>query len=214
MLAFAIVALGCASSQPPAKTAARPTAPVAKPTPAPDTVSSSIKMGNIQITYAHPGDYLQSLAVTKYWGASVLETRQKNGRSYSVVRFVGGDPIWAIENQSPTEGSLLGHLPGSGRPDALKSITYGHLPDYFDQEAPSYGSPEPLEPNKYYVFSVTRGSGAVSFQAIKVQPDGSIEAYDADPRAGTSFELCCDLPADFISTPSDTENEEPADNPP
>jgi len=140
-------------------------------------------------------------------------TREKKGKTYSLVRFQGGDPVWAIESDASAKGILLGHIPGTGaRADALKSVSYGQLPAGFSQEAPDYGSPEPLEPNKYYVFSVTRGSGATSYQVIRVQADGSVEAYDADPRAGTSYELCCDVPSDFISS-SDTYDPEPAPAP-
>lgn len=208
-LALATIALGCAQAskqQPPQKAETQVAA--AQPTATPSPAAPAGPVENIQISYAHPNDYLESLSVTKFWGARVILTREKKGKTYSVVRFIGGDPIWQIHNEGGP--NLLGHLPGTGkaRSDALKSVSYGKIPDSFVQEAPDYGSPEPLEPNRYYVFAVTRGSGALSFQAIKVQADGTIEVFDADPRAGTSYELCCDLPSDFVSAP-EPEDEEP-----
>jgi len=215
ILTLAVVAFGCASSsKAPQKAGLAPDAQVAV---APSPPASPGPIETIQISYAHKDDYLESLSVTKFWGARVILTKEKNGKTFSIVRFQGGDPIWEIRNEAGRGDTLLGHLPGVGktRSGALKSVSYGHTPPDFVQEAPDYGSPEPLETNKYYVFSVVRGSGALSFQAIKVQPDGSIEAYDADPRAGTSYELCCDLPADFISAsePESAEPPEPADSP-
>ena len=44
-------------------------------------------------------------------------------------------------------------------------------------------------------------SGAISYQVVKVNPDLSLQAYDAEPRAGTSYKLCCNVSADF-ATPS------------
>jgi len=214
MLTLAVAALGCASFRGPSQTGEK-VAQLTQPTVTPTPAMSPGPIENIQISYAHADDYLESLSVTKFWGARVILTKERNGKTFSTVRFQGGDPIWEIRNEAGRGGSILGHLPGAGKApsDALKSVSYGRTPASFVQEAPDYGSPEPLETNKYYVFSVVRGSGAISFQAIKVQPDGSIEAYDAEPRAGTSYELCCDLPADFISA-SDSQEEEPSQPPP
>jgi len=208
-LVLVTIALGCAqfSKQPPPQKADTQVA-AAQPSATPSPAAPAGPVENIQISYAHPNDYLESLSVTKFWGARVILTRQRNGKTYSVVRFTGGDPIWQIRNEGGP--NLLAHLPGAGktRSDALKSVSYGQIPDNFVQESPDYGSPEPLEPNRYYVFAVARGSGALSFQAIKIQADGTIEVYDADPHAGTSYELCCDLPSDFVSPP-EPEDEEP-----
>ena len=42
--------------------------------------------------------------------------------------------------------------------------------------------------------------------------DMTLQTYDAEPRAGSSYKLCCDVAADFAEpTPSDTE--EPASLP-
>ncbi|MGD0074868.1 MAG: hypothetical protein ABSD31_11085 [Candidatus Binataceae bacterium] len=219
ILALAIIALGCASRKEP-QTASVAQAATAAATPTPQ--SSLSALGSIQISYSHPNDYLDSLSVTKFTAARVILSREKNGKTFSVVRFQGGHPVWAIHNEGAGADSILGPIPGVGkaRSGAVKSVSYGHAPRDFVQDAPDYGSPEPLEPNRFYVFAVTRGSGARSFQAVKVQPDGSIEAFDADPHAGTSYELCCDLPTDFTSAPSETEeapdsaSDEPSSEPP
>jgi hypothetical protein len=79
-------------------------------------------------------------------------------------------------------------------------VKYGQMPAGFSQTAPDSGPPEPLEPSTYYVFSVTRASGSTSFEAVKVDSDGSLEAYAAEPRAGTSFSLCCNVSADFSAS--------------
>ena len=195
---------GCAWRNPPKspETAAR----------SPEPAGTASPSANIQISYAHPNDYLQSLTVTKFSGARVILTKSGGDKTFSIVRFEGGRPVWEITNQTGLGLSVFEHLPGVGaeRPDALKSVSYGRVPPNFVQTAPDYGSPEPLETDKYYVFSVVRSSGAMSFQAIRLQADGSVDSYDADPRAGTSYELCCDLPADFASTHAAA----PSDSPP
>ena len=200
-LIAAVVVAGCASSRGRSQTAEK-VAQVAQPTATPSPAASQGPIESIEINYARADDYLESLSVTKYSGVSVILTRDKNGKTYSVVRFQGDQPVWAIRNESGP-GTSIFHLPGGGktRPDALKSVSYGRTPSNFVQETPDYGSPEPLEAGRYYVFSVVRGSGALSFQAVKVRSDSSIEVYDAEPRAGSSYELCCDLAADFVSAP-------------
>ncbi|MGH7933000.1 MAG: hypothetical protein ACREQN_07500, partial [Candidatus Binataceae bacterium] len=60
--------------------------------------------------------------------------------------------------------------------------------------------PEPLEPDHYYIFEVSRGSGSISWEAVKVSADGSLESYVAEPRAGTSYRLCCNVGLDFTVT--------------
>jgi hypothetical protein len=47
------------------------------------------------------------------------------------------------------------------------------------------------------VFTIERSSGTVSYQAVKVMADGSLQAYAAQPRAGSSFLICCGLASDF-----------------
>ena len=77
-------------------------------------------------------------------------------------------------------------------------MVYGKLPANYASTVPESGPPQPLEPDHYYVFAVIRGSGATSYEAVKVNADGSLEAYAAEPRAGDSFRLCCDLAPDFL----------------
>jgi hypothetical protein len=90
------------------------------------------------------------------------------------------------------------------------------------QTIPDAEPPEPLEPDNFYIFSVTRKSGSISYEAVKVNADGSLEAYEADPRAGTSFRLCCNLSSDFtvvappavVDTPPPPADEPGGDNAP
>ncbi|MGO8802050.1 hypothetical protein, partial [Candidatus Binatus sp.] len=68
----------------------------------------------------------------------------------------------------------------------------------------------------YYVFQIERQSGSSSYQAVKVQADGSLQAYNAQPRAGSSYLLCCNVTADFpepVILP-DTTQDTGAGNPP
>ena len=59
------------------------------------------------------------------------------------------------------------------------------------------GPPEPLDRGAYYVFQIERVSGSISYQAVKVLADGSLQAYNAQPRAGSSYLLCCNVTSDF-----------------
>jgi hypothetical protein len=91
-------------------------------------------------------------------------------------------------------------------PFHVTSIEYGELPKGFVPDQPESGPPPPLAPGAYYIFEIERASGAVSYQAAKVRSDFSIQAYDAEPRAGTSYKLCCDVSSDFPEpSPSDIE---------
>jgi hypothetical protein len=87
---------------------------------------------------------------------------------------------------------------GRSEPQAVTEVKYGAMPPHFIETTPESGPPEPLQSDHYYVFTVTRASGATSYEAVKVNGDGTLEAYEADPRAGTSFQLCCNLAPDFI----------------
>lgn len=154
----------------------------------------------IQISYSQPKDFLDTLSLTKYSGASSLTTAPAgaNGTA-SVVRFEGGTPIWQID----IEPGMFSQMPlgFSTNTYAVSEVKYGKVPPHFVQTIPDLGPPEPLEPGHFYIFSVTRKSGSVSYDAVKVNADGSLQAYEADPRAGTSFRLCCNLPADFTAMP-------------
>jgi hypothetical protein len=49
---------------------------------------------------------------------------------------------------------------------------------------------------------------------VRVRPDLTIQAYDADPRAGTSYNLCCDVGADFREpAPSNSDQPDQAEQP-
>jgi hypothetical protein len=150
----------------------------------------------VNLSYAHPGDYLASLSVSKFSGAEVLETRDLDPRhSATIVRFDGGATIWEIA----ADTSVLSDLPGlrSRKKFALKAVSYGKLPAHFTQVMPDGTPPEPLEPGRYYIFTATRASGSTSYEAVRVDADGTLDGYEAEPRAGTSYALCCNVSADF-----------------
>lgn len=190
-----LTVLGCAS-----RDSSSETTPSSNASPATEAIPGP--EAKIQISYSHPNDYLSSMVVTKYSAAQVLETYATKAGSASVVRFDGGVTVWqfAVEEQMLAGVPMLGRK--ERRREAPKEVKYGVLPGDFRQSMPENGPAEPLEPNHYYVFAVTRGSGSVSYEAVKVNGDGSLEAYEADPRAGTSFRLCCDVAADFTITPA------------
>lgn len=194
-MAAASLTLGCAAHKPPATNEAVASTPAPASTPARPTA-------RVDISYAQPDDYLQSLTVTKYSGARLLLVRQRGAnRTSSIIRFEGGEPIWEIRADTGVGLSLLEHVPGvqPAQRFALKSATYGRVPSDFIQVSPDSGLPEPLEANNYYVFSVTRASGIRSFQVAKAGADGVLRSYEAEPHAGTSFELCCNIPPSFAS---------------
>lgn len=159
--------------------------------------SSAPPSATVAISYAHKGDYLASLNVTKFSGTEMVESHALDPqRVASIIRFDGGVTVWEIEADS----GMFSKLPvvGAGDKFALKSVTYGKLPAHFAQVAPDSGSPEPLEIGHYYIFTARRASGALSYEAVRVESDGSLEGYDAEPRAGTSYVLCCNVSPDFL----------------
>ncbi|MGO9058651.1 MAG: hypothetical protein ACLQU2_14870 [Candidatus Binataceae bacterium] len=166
--------------------------PEATPTPPSVTVN---------IGYAHRDDYLDSLNVAKFASATQLSARGLKPGS-ELVRFEGGEPVWEIAADRGLSGSLLGHMPGvaENKKFALTQVTYGNLPKNFLKSTPENSDPEPLEQGKYYIFTVRRATGTVSYQAVHITDDGTVESYDAQPRAGTSYELCCNVATDFVST--------------
>jgi hypothetical protein len=167
---------------------------------------------SIQIAYAKADDSLQSVTVSQFTGANVLRTRDEGGKETVVVRFDGGVPIWKFQ----ANRSLLNPLSEiKKKPHHVASVEYGKVPSGFAQDAPEVGPPPPLDPGGYYIFAIDRASGASSYQAVKVERDGTLQAYDAEPRAGSSYKLCCDVAADFAEpTPSDIEEPESAPMPP
>lgn len=152
-------------------------------------------VANIAVSYKRPGDALARATVTKFFGAEVIETKARDAaHAESVVRFDGGVPIWEFKATESGIGSLTGI---GARKYALKSIDYGKVPQNFAQVLPEEGPPEPLDRGSYYVFEIERGSGSTSYQAVKVAADGSLQAYNAQPRAGSSYLLCCNVSSEF-----------------
>jgi hypothetical protein len=152
-------------------------------------------VANVAISYRRSGDALARATVIKFFGAEVIANHQRDAsRTESVVRFDGGVPIWEFKADEGTFGSLTGV--GAAK-YSLKSIDYAKVPTHFTQVLPEEGPPEPLDRGAYYVFQIERVSGSVSYQAVKVLADGSLQAYNAQPRAGSSYLLCCNVTADF-----------------
>jgi hypothetical protein len=152
-------------------------------------------VANVAISYRRPGDALSRATVIKFFGAEVIANHQRDAsRTESVVRFDGGVPIWEFKADEGTFGSLTGV---GGSKYSLKSIEYSKVPSHFTQVLPEEGPPEPLDRGAYYVFQIERASGSTSYQAVKVLADGSLQAYNAQPRAGSSYLLCCNVTSDF-----------------
>jgi len=170
----------------------------------------------VEISYSRPKDSMERATVSKYFGAEVIQTTQTHsGRNASVIRFDGGVPIWEIR----ADRSLAGRISDIGSSAwAVKQLEYGKVPPHFTQLLPDAGPPEPLDRGSFYVFTIERSSGTVSYQAVKVLADGSLQAYAAQPRAGSSFLICCGLAADFTEpvilpeeiTPDETGPDNPA----
>ncbi len=163
----------------------------------------------IQIDYAHPDDFLRSVTVTKYIAAQFIPIKpgeEQNGAS--IVRFEGGVPIWQIHADEGVGRELLGEMPliAAGSRFAIKNLVYGVMPKYFLQTLPDSGPPEPLENGGYYVFEVDRASGSVSWDAIRIESDGTIDSYEAQPRVGESYALCCSVRSDFATPQTTPEN--------
>jgi hypothetical protein len=158
---------------------------------------------SIQISYAKAGDTLQSVSVSQFTGAAILRTSGEGDNQSSLVRFDGGVPIWKFHSSR----SMLNPISEIEKtPYRVTSIEYGKVPRGFEQDTPESGPPPPLFGGGYYIFAITRASGAVSYQAVRVRPDLTLQVYDADPRAGTSYSLCCNVSTDFPEpTPSDLE---------
>ena len=170
--------------------------PAAEATPPPPTVT-------VHISYIHRDDYVESMSVAKFASAALIPTHAQKGGS-ALVRFEGGEPVWEIAADRGVSGSLLGHVPGvaENKKFAITEVTYGTVPKNFAKQEPENSDPEPLEPGKYYIFTVRRASGTTSYQAVHIPESGPVVGYDAQPRAGTSYELCCDVAPDFASPSS------------
>ncbi len=188
-LAVAIAASGCSSKKSVDDLGAADSTgdSIGEPLPPP--------VANIAISYSHPNDSLDRVVVSKFFGAEIISNMQsRSGRTASVIRFDGGVPIWEIK----ADRSLAGRIADIGSAGwAIKQLEYGKLPAHFSQVIPDEGPPEPLDRGSFYVFQIERASGTTSYEAVKVLADGSLEAYAAQPRAGSSYLLCCGLATDF-----------------
>ncbi|HEV2173082.1 MAG TPA: hypothetical protein VGR71_05925 [Nitrospira sp.] len=166
------------------------TATVDDQTPLPAAAAS------IQISYAKRDDTLQSVVVSTFTGANILRRVNEGQAEASVVRFDGGVPIWKVH-------ANRGLLPLGKTSYHVSGIEYGKVPSGFTQDVPEVGPPPPLDAGGYYIFTIERTSGAINYQAVRVKSDLSLESYDADPRAGTSYKLCCDVSSDFAEPTPD-----------
>jgi hypothetical protein len=175
---------------------------VASPSPSAETDATSDEPpppgASIDISYSRPNDYLMAFEVVKYMDARPISKRVlAPGQESTIAILDGGVPVW----QFHAEKGLLGDF-GFDKSLNVKKVTYGVLPKNFVELMPESGPPEPLEPGHYYVFSVTRASGSQSQSVVKVNADGSLSAFAAQPLAGNSFEICCNLTPDFFSAAS------------
>jgi hypothetical protein len=174
-------------------------------------------VANVAVSYKRPGDALARATVIKFFGAEVIANHPRDAaHTESVVRFDGGVPIWEFKADESTFGSITGV--GAGK-YALKNVEYAKVPSHFTQVIPEEGPPEPLDRGSYYVFQINRQSGSTSYQAVKVLADGSLQAYNAQPRAGSSYLLCCNIATEFpepvvVPEANPEENPPPADEPP
>lgn len=190
LLTACLMAGGCASGKNTAGSSSAHSAQAA------DNASPAGPEAKINISYSRSGDFLNSLTVTEYSAAETVLTESGKGPSASIIRFEGGVVIWQIG----VDKKLLAHVPVFGERNSytVSQVIYGKLPANFVSTVPDSGPPQPLQADHYYVFTVTRASGVISYEAVKVNGDGSLEAYAAEPRAGDSFRLCCDVAADFV----------------
>ena len=214
LVLIALASFGCSSKKKVEDIAADDNAPDASAEPQPPPTAT------VEISYSRPKDSLERATVSKYFGAPVIQTSQNHsGRRASLFRVDGGVPVWEIR----ADRSLAGRISDIGSSGwAIKQLEYGKVPPHFTQVLPDAGPPEPLDRGSFYVFTIERSSGTVSYQAVKVLADGSLQAYAAQPRAGSSFLICCGLASDFSEpvilpeeiTPDETaspDNSAPAD---
>jgi hypothetical protein len=175
----------------------------------PPAAGAAPVIATVQIDYSRREDFVRSVGVTKFTGATVIPAppgEEKGG--VSIVRFEGGGvAVWQFHADEGVTRELLTQLPliDAGRKFAITKLKYGELPRHFIQDSPESVPPEPLEAGAYYVFEVDRALGSTSFEAIRIQADGTIESYDAEPRVGESFALCCNVSPDFSSAPQSSD---------
>ena len=191
-----LLAAGCAAHERAGRSANRS---AASPEQSADSAADAAPEAKIHIIYADKRDSLSSLFITKYSSAHELASEGTgNNGTASIVRFDGGVIVWQID----ADKSLLGGMAllGGGKQYAPEEVKYANVPKGFVQSVPAAGSSEPLEPGRFYVFTVTRASGSASYEAAKVRADGSLEVYEAEPRAGSSYRLCCGVSSEFTNT--------------
>ncbi len=189
---FAMVLAGCSTLHRGGAQSPSATADDSASAAQPDDSTPPAPGASIDIAYAQKDDYLASLSVTEYSAADEIEPPGA-GQNISVVRFDGGITVWSFQADR-------GILSLESRAKfAIGNVKYAQLPAHFTQTVPDSGPPAPLEAGRYYIVTATRASGAASYEAIKVEPDGSIDGYGAQPRAGTSYALCCNVSPEFIA---------------
>ena len=150
---------------------------------------------SVQVSYKQNGDTLERATVIKFFSAEVIQNIPHDPQHQeSLVRFDGGVPVWEFKAERSTFGSVTGV---GKKTYALKNVSYGKVPEHFAQVIPDEGPPEPLDRGAFYVFEIARASGSTSYQAVKVEGDGSLVAYNAQPRAGNSYLLCCNIDTAF-----------------
>jgi hypothetical protein len=174
---------------------------------------------SVHIEYAERRDFLRSLTVIEYQRAQLLMAKPGSGNhARSLVRFSGGTTIWRIEPK-PVKRTLLARAsPFSVLSDIpvanvngdlrVSTVGYGKVPRGFIQAMPQAGPPDPLEIGEYYMVRVERAFGVTNYQLVRLDANGDIEVYDADPRAGDSYELCCDVSSGFFTLPSVNQEEQ------
>ena len=204
---LAVVVAGCASSLNSDDADDAVDAGSGEPMPAPKAT--------VEITYHKSGDTLVRATVTKYFGAEVIENAMgTGGRVASIVRFDGGVPIWELKADRGFADAISTFTKANYAP---KNLEYGKVPNHYEQMIPDDGPPEPLDRGSFYIFMIQRASGSTSYQGVKVLADGSLEAYAAQPRAGSSYVMCCNLATDFtepVVIPEEvTPDESSPDNP-
>ena len=187
-VALPLLSLGCS--------VLRKNAPSADAIGVDDQTPSPATPASIQISYAKPNDTLKTVVVSTFTGANVLRTQTGPNGEESLVRFDGGVPVWRFHAERKLN-------PLSKTSDHVASVSYGKVPPGFSQDIPEVGPPPPLDAGGYYIFAIERASGAVSYQALRVESDLTLQSYDAEPRAGTSYRLCCDVNSDFAEPTPD-----------
>ena len=114
-------------------------------------------------------------------------------------------------------------LPKSGESGAVAGryrpgyeLVAERILQYIAQENLKPGVRLPTEEGLAEILGTTRN---VTREAVKVLADGSLQAYNAQPRAGSSYLLCCNIASEFpepvvLPEANPEENPPPSDEPP